>query len=144
MKKVLQTLLMLIPMVLVAQVPNGISYQAVAYDNNGFEMANQEITLQISLLDLTADGVTTYSESHTLTTNDFGLFALEIGSGSTEENFAMVNWKTKKFLKVEMQTETGMQTLGISEFLSVPYAQYSKRSADTDKVITLMYLSNGF
>jgi hypothetical protein len=144
MKNFLHTVLIMLPMVLLAQVPQGISYQAVAYDNNGFEMANQELTLQISLLDLTADGSASYTETHILTTNDFGLFALEIGAGTTQGDFAMVNWKSKKFLKVEMQTETGMQTLGVSQFMSVPYAHYAKRSADTDQVKTLLYLSSGF
>jgi len=102
-------------MVLLAKMPKGISYQSIAYDNNGFEMENQELTLQISQLDLTADGSKSYTETNTLTTNDFGLFALEIGAGTTQGDFAIVNCKSKKFLKVEMQTQTGMQPLGVSK-----------------------------
>ena len=44
MKKLLYTLF-IIPLIALGQVPQGINYQAVAYDANGFELANQEISL---------------------------------------------------------------------------------------------------
>ena len=122
----------------------GISYQAIAYDNNGFEMSSQEIQLQLSILGDSINGSAEYVESHTVTTNDFGLFSIVIGSGETEANLSSVNWKSPKFLKVEMQNGEEMTTLGVSQFLSVPYSYYSQKSADTERLKTLMYLSNGF
>ena len=122
----------------------GISYQAIAYDNNGFEMSSQEIQLQLSILGDSINGSAEYVESHTVTTDDFGLFSIVIGSGDTEANLSSVNWKSPKFLKVEMQNGEEMTTLGVSQFLSVPYSYYSQKSADTERLKTLMYLSNGF
>jgi hypothetical protein len=122
----------------------GISYQAIAYDNNGFEMSSQEIQLQLSILGDSINGSAEYVESHTVTTDDFGLFSIVIGSGVTEGNMSSVNWKSPKFLKVEMQNGEEMTTLGVSQFLSVPYSYYSQKSADTERLKTLMYLSNGF
>ena len=122
----------------------GISYQAIAYDNNGFEMSSQEIQLQLSILGDSINGSAEYVESHTVTTDDFGLFSIVIGSGDTEANLSEVNWKSPKFLKVEMQNGEQMTTLGVSQFLSVPYSYYSQKSADTERLKTLMYLSNGF
>ena len=122
----------------------GISYQAIAYDNNGFEMSSQEIQLQLSILGDSINGSAEYVESHTVTTDDFGLFSIVIGSGDTEANLSEVNWKSPKFLKVEMQNGEEMTTLGVSQFLSVPYSYYSQKSADTERLKTLMYLSNGF
>ena len=122
----------------------GISYQAIAYDNNGLEMSSQEIQLQLSILGDSINGSAEYVESHTVTTDDFGLFSIVIGSGITEGNMSAVNWKSPKYLKVEMQNGEQMTTLGVSQFLSVPYSYYSQKSADTERLKTLMYLSNGF
>ena len=141
MKKLLY-LITLLTTVSFAQ--EGISYQAIAYDNNGFEMSSQEIQLQLSILGDSINGSAEYVESHTVTTDDFGLFSIVIGSGDTEANLSSVNWKSPKFLKVEMQNGEEMTTLGVSQFLSVPYSYYSQRSADTERLKTLMYLSNGF
>ena len=141
MKKLLY-LITLVTSVSFAQ--EGISYQAIAYDNNGFEMSSQEIQLQLSILGDSINGSAEYVESHTVTTDDFGLFSIVIGSGDTEANLSSVNWKSPKFLKVEMQNGEQMTTLGVSQFLSVPYSYYSQKSADTERLKTLMYLSNGF
>ena len=141
MKKLLY-LITLVTTVSFAQ--EGISYQAIAYDNNGFEMSSQEIQLQLSILGDSINGSAEYVESHTVTTDDFGLFSIVIGSGDTEANLSSVNWKSPKFLKVEMQNGEDMTTLGVSQFLSVPYSYYSQKSADTERLKTLMYLSNGF
>ena len=141
MKKLLY-LITLVTTVSFAQ--EGISYQAIAYDNNGFEMSSQEIQLQLSILGDSINGSAEYVESHTVTTDDFGLFSIVIGSGDTEANLSSVNWKSPKFLKVEMQNGEEMTTIGVSQFLSVPYSYYSQKSADTERLKTLMYLSNGF
>ena len=141
MKKLLY-LITLVTSISFAQ--EGISYQAIAYDNNGFEMSSQEIQLQLSILGDSINGSAEYVETHTVTTDDFGLFSIVIGSGDTEANLSSVNWKSPKFLKVEMQNGEDMTTLGVSQFLSVPYSYYSQKSADTERLKTLMYLSNGF
>ena len=141
MKKLLY-LITLVTTVSFAQ--EGISYQAIAYDNNGFEISNQAIQLQLSILGDSINGSAEYVENHTVTTDNFGLFSIVIGSGVTEGNMTTVNWKSTKFLKVEMQDGEEMTTLGISQFLSVPYSYYSQKSADTERLKTLMYLSNGF
>jgi len=141
MKKLLY-LITLVTTVSFAQ--EGISYQAIAYDNNGFELSNQAIQLQLSILGDSINGSAEYVESHNVTTDNFGLFSIVIGSGVTEGNMITVNWKSTKFLKVEMLDGEEMTTLGVSQFLSVPYSYYSQKSADTERLKTLMYLSNGF
>ena len=100
MKKLLY-LITLVTSVSFAQ--EGISYQAIAYDNNGFEMSSQEIQLQLSILGDSINGSAEYVETHTVTTDDFGLFSIVIGSGDTEANLSEVNWKSPKFLKVKME-----------------------------------------
>jgi hypothetical protein len=118
----------MLPMLLVAQVPQGISYQAVAYDANGFELANQEISVRLGILIETADAESSYSETHQVTTNDFGLFSLLISHGETTDDFSDLNWENGAFLKVELDEDLdGEYTLmGINSFSSVPYSLFAE------------------
>ena len=60
-------------------VPQGIKYQAVARNNSGNIIANQEISLKINLV-TQQDAIATiyYIEIHTVTTSQLGLFTLTI------------------------------------------------------------------
>src|SRR5256885_5216408 len=67
-----------------AQVPNQLNYQGVARKANGNAMANEGITLRLTIHDLTADGLIVYREKRAVTTNSFGLFNVAIGgAGAT-------------------------------------------------------------
>jgi hypothetical protein len=115
-------------MLLVAQIPQGINYQAVAYDANGFELANQEISVRLGILLETADAESSYSETHQVTTNDFGLFSLLIGQGNSTDDFSSLNWENGAFMKVELDANLdGEYTLmGINSFSSVPYSLFAE------------------
>ena len=128
MKNLLHTLLIMLPMLLVAQTPQGINYQAVAYDANGFELANQEISIRLGILLETADAESSYSETHQITTNDFGLFSLLISQGNSTDDFSSLNWENGAFLKVEIDEDLdGEFTLmGINSFSSVPYSLFAQ------------------
>lgn len=116
-------------------VPQGISYQAVARDGMGNEMANASITLKISILSGSSSGTLEYSELHAVTTNRFGLFTLVIGEGSFREgrvkDFSQIAWNQPTFLKVEMQDGSDWIAMGTSQFFSVPYALYSGVAASS-------------
>ena len=71
-------ILFIAPLFVFSQIPQGINYQAVAYDANGFELANQEISIRLGILLEVADAESSYSETHQITTNNFGLFSLLI------------------------------------------------------------------
>jgi len=107
-------------------VPLSFSYQAVARDNIGNPLTDQVVSFHISILKETTAGETVYSETHTDTTNSFGLSTLNIGTGFTQSgNFEEIEWgQFDHFLKIEMD-ETGgsnYQLMGTSQLLSVPYA----------------------
>lgn len=112
-----------------AQVPQKMNYQAVARNTAGNELVNQAIKIRLSVLDGGATGTNVFSETHSVTTNAFGLFTAEIGGGTTVSgSFGAINWSTgSKFLKVEIDPTGGnsFTDLGASELLSVPYAQYA-------------------
>ena len=67
-----------------AQVPQGINYQAVARTADGVIIPTQNIGVRFSILDVSVTGATLYSETHTVTTNSYGLFTLAIGKGTPD------------------------------------------------------------
>jgi hypothetical protein len=81
------------PILLAAKTPQGINYQAVAYDVSGFEIANQQISIRLGILLETADAENSYTETRQISTNDFGLFSLVISDGTTTDDFSTLNWE---------------------------------------------------
>ena len=117
-----------------AQAPQGFNYQGVARSTTGEPLANQNISVKTSILSGSQIGPLVYSENHTATTNQFGLFTLTIGSGSavTTTTFSAIDWSSveSKFLKVEIDPLGGSNyTLtGSTQLLSVPYALYAAKA----------------
>jgi uncharacterized protein (TIGR02145 family) len=116
---------------LVAQAPQSFKYQAVARDASGVIMANKSVSFKISILFGNTIGPSVYTETHIgKTTNGFGLIDLEIGNGTpVSGTFASITWSNGPyFIKIEMDPAGGStyQVIGVSQFLSVPYALYAK------------------
>jgi hypothetical protein len=115
-----------------AQVPQGISYQAIAFNSGGTPVANGNVGVKISILDNSISGTVVYSETHTKATNAQGLFNLNIGQGSpTIGSFSTINWSiNSKFLKVELDPNGGTSytTVGTNQLMSVPYSLYSENT----------------
>jgi hypothetical protein len=120
-----------------AQAPEQMKYQAVARDNGGNILSNQLISFRISILQGSSTGTSVYSETHQVTSNDFGLANLNIGNGTVQSgNFSSIEWSSDSyFLQVEMD-ETGgsaYQLMGTSQLLSVPYALQAKTADNLSK-----------
>ena len=126
MKKILLLLAITFSVITMAQVPQGISYQAIALNGSGNPVVSSNVGIRISILDNSITGTVLYTETHTKTTNAQGLFNLVIGQGTvTTGTFSTVNWATNiKFLKVEMDIAGGTSyvLVGSTQLLSVPYA----------------------
>lgn len=106
----------------------GINYQGVARNTNGTVMANQAVKVRISINGGAANGTLQYQEEHSLSTNQLGLFTLQIGKGTASSGtFSAIPWKNaNQYLKVEMSIGGSSYTdLGSSQLMSVPYAQYA-------------------
>lgn len=129
MKKIYFLVAFLISIVTFAQVPQGISYQAIALNSSGNPVVSSNIGIRLSVLDNSATGTVLYTETHTKTTNAQGLFNLVIGQGIPSiGTFSTINWGTNsKFLKVEMDVigGTNYALVGTTQLLSVPYALYA-------------------
>lgn len=126
MKRIISLYIFLISTAIFAQVPQGISYQAIALNNSGNPVASSNVGIRLSILNNSATGTVLYTETHTKTTNAQGLFNLVIGQGTpTTGTFNTINWSANaKFLKVEMDVAGGTNyvLVGTTQLLSVPYA----------------------
>lgn len=123
--------MMLLSVAMIAQAPAGINYQAVARNAAGDILANRNISIRFTITD-DPDGMVQYVERHQVTTNQFGLATLTIGSGTqTSGEFDDIAWESiSAWLRVEMDPNGGNQfvTLGSSQLMSVPYALYAASS----------------
>lgn len=115
-----------------AQVPQALNYQAVARNSLGQIVPSQNIGVRFTITDA-AGNITHYQETHTTTTNNFGLFTLAIGKGTAVSGtIPSIDWSTggDKYLKVEIapQGGTNYTIQGTTQLLSVPYALYSEKT----------------
>jgi len=132
--------------------PAGITFQAVAMDENGMELSgvdasgipipDKAIKVQFSVLSGSATGNVEYAEEHLTNTDRLGLFTLVIGNGipSIGKSLKSVNWHTgDKFLRVELDISNGKgyKLVSVQQMLSVPYALYSGESLEAKQVDTL-------
>lgn len=117
-----------------AQTPTAFKYQAVARDNSGAVLQNQLVGVEIALLQGSVAGTVVYTESHTVTTNDFGLINLEIGNGQVVSgSFAGIDWANGAYfiqVGIDLLGGTNYTTVGTSQLLSVPYALFAQSSGD--------------
>ena len=136
MKRTLLTLLSVLfcAITFAQSVPQGINYQAVARDANGDVLMNQALTIQFSVIsDITTSAVS-WQETHTVSTNDYGLYTAIIGQGTatsvgSSAAFDSINWgASNHLLKVEVDFGSGYLDMGTTAFMSVPYALYSANS----------------
>src|SRR3954464_2398530 len=77
-----------------AQAPQAINYQAVARDVSGNILGNTNINIDAIFHSGTAGGTIVYYESYSpVTTNQFGLFTLSLGTGTVIlGNFSTIAW----------------------------------------------------
>jgi hypothetical protein len=127
MKNYLNTLLFMVcAFTAIAQTPQKFNYQAVARNAQGAILPNQNVKIRASILDGSANGMSQYTETHSVTTSQLGLFNLAIGGGIlVSGDFMTISWANgDKFLKIEMDATGGnnFSLVGTSQLLSVPYA----------------------
>lgn len=131
MKRIILTTIILLAAIAIslAQSWQKFNYQGVARDAAGEVIDNQAVSVRISIHSGTMAGPTEYQETHTVTTNDFGLFDLAIGGGTVVSgDFTIIPWGSDNFfVQVEMDPAggTAYADMGTSELLSVPFAMYA-------------------
>lgn len=132
--------LMFIPMLLKAQAPGLISYQAIVRDASGQPLADKGISVRLSILPGSITGNPSYVEVHAARTSTLGLVILQIGGGTVvSRSFAGINWSSAShFIKTDIDITGGTNytMTHTTSLLSVPYALYAndipvRKSGDT-------------
>jgi hypothetical protein len=142
----LMTVSIFLPQHAVAQAPEKMSYQAVVRNSSDQLVVNTQVGMKISIqkyvLGIPPSYQNVYIETHTPTTNENGLFSLEIGDGTVVGGvFADIDWSNGEYyIKTETDPTggTSYSIAGTSQLLSVPYALHAK-NAKTYKVGDLAY-----
>lgn len=106
----------------------GLNYQAVLRDASFAPMGNQRGVATISLVD--ASSTELYRETHTIATDQLGLFNLVIGRGNTVRgNFATTDWGSGgRFVKISVNVNGTTYDFPQTELQAVAYAKVAERS----------------
>lgn len=126
------TLSLVFALAAMAQPPEGVNYQAVARDGSGNLLANQNVTVQFSIREGSATGTDVYVETHTTTTNDYGLFSLVIGNGTASTGtFSAIPWGTNDYF---LNVEVNSNDMGTTQLMSVPYSLFADKANSAETV----------
>ncbi len=136
MKKNLLFLFVLFSSIVFGQAPNQINYQGIARNSVGNVLPNKNISVRLSVHDGNTTGTIVYRETRNVTTSNFGMFNIAIGSPgvvSVIGTIGGINWSAgAKFLQVEIDPggSSNFIDLGAAQLLSVPYALFSGNSTN--------------
>lgn len=130
MKRLILTLFFAVFLIgeMLAQAPDAFQYQAVVRDSDGSIRANESLTVSISILQGSSAGTEVYAEDHDVTTTENGLVNLMIGEGTTSDDLSSIDWSNAPYF-IEVSVDGSV--MGTSQLLSVPYAKFADRSADS-------------
>ena len=120
-----------------AQAPESFNYQAVIRDAGGLILNNQSVGLRLTIQLGSIGGPAVYTETFASTTNDYGIVNLQIGTGTSTDDFSIIDWANGPFFMetaVDVLGGTNYSVMGTSQLMSVPYALYSKKSESTDSI----------
>ena len=133
-----------------SQAPGIFNYQGVARNSVGNVLQNKNITLRLTIHDVTAAGPTVYSETRAVTTNPFGLFNVQVGSAGASAvtgTVAGVPWGVgNKFIQVEIDPNGGSAfiNIGTAQLASVPYSLFATTAGDIVLPFDKTQADNGF
>jgi len=116
------------------QAPEGFKYQAVVRDAGNLILNNQAVGMRLTVQQGSIGGTVVYTETFSTTTNAYGLVNLEIGTGTTTDDFTSIDWSNGPyFMETAVDFLGGMTwvVMGTSQLMSVPYALYAETAENT-------------
>ncbi len=119
---------------LLGQAPAKMTYQAIARDNSGQLLNNQQVGMRFSILQGSTSGAVVFQETHTTTSTSNGLVSIFIGDGTLiSGGLSSINWAAGPFFfKSEIDPNGGQNysLVSTSQLMSVPYAMYAQFAAN--------------
>lgn len=122
-----------------SQSPEKMSYQAVLRNSSNNLVSNVTVGMKISILQGSAEGTLVYTETQSPETNANGLVSIEIGTGTTSDDFSAIDWSQGPYyIKTETDLAGGVNyaIVGTSQLLSVPYALFAKTAENVFGITT--------
>ena len=127
MKKFILTAICLFFSSIALLAQSGFSYQAVLRNSDGSLRANEPVTLNVELI---RDSATVYSESQSVTTNDYGVFSIIVGEGAGEDSYSpalFLNSDSSSIPETWLRvSESGGKVLSETKILGVPVADVAR------------------
>ena len=120
-----------------SQVPEKFNYQGVLRNSTGDLVENTDITVKLSILQGSSTGLVQYSESHNVSTNDYGLFTVQVGAGTLlSGSFTSIDWSNEMYLKTEVANPAGgsLVEMGIIQLISVPYSLFANKANEATNI----------
>lgn len=113
-----------------AQMPQAISYQAVARDAQGKVVAGKSVGIQVEILKGSPSGTVVFSETHKPTSSKTGTVNLLIGQGTSKTGtFSSIDWGTGTYylqLSMDLNGGSNYEKVSTIQMLPVPYALYAR------------------
>jgi hypothetical protein len=123
---------------LFGQTPQAFSFQGVAFNNQGQLVKDKDISVEVKIIQGSVQGLEQYKEIHHTQTNEYGLYSLSIGRGtSAVGEFHKIEWSnTPMYISISLDIENGSNYVlaGVTELLSVPYALQAGSSKIRPKI----------
>lgn len=142
----LSLFLFLFSLITYSQTPAGFNYQSVVRNASGNVISNSTVGVEFKLHQTTASGTVVYTETHTPTTNAYGVFNLVVGQGTTTDDFSSIDWASNShFLEVSVDVTGGTTyvSMGTTQLLSVPYALHASSATTAENVSGLEAIEEG-
>lgn len=120
---------------LLAQVPDGFNYQAIARDETtGEPLQNTLLNVRIAILSSISPDVVVWEEEHSLYSNEFGLFTLQVGDpsasyvGGSAGSFSEIDWTSGSYYLRPGVLKSGgsWQLMTPSKLIAVPFAMMAR------------------
>ncbi len=133
---------------MMAQAPQKFNYQGIARDAQGNPLKNQKLALKLTLLPAQDATQAEFEETQMVTTNEFGLYTLQIGNGQVVTgDMKAVKWETgNKYIHVAIDPTGGSNFVdaGTTQLLSVPYALYSDKAGSATESVPSTRATNNY
>ncbi len=126
-----------------AQVPQGLNYQAVIHNSAGGPVANTTLQVKAGILSDTLTPVIVWEELHSaVKTNASGVLNLIIGTGTKQSGsaatFSDVDWTNAPlYLKIQIFYQNSWKSIGAAKLWTVPYAMVAEEMSGTVKKLAV-------
>lgn len=127
-------LLLFVVLTIKAQTPQGFNYQAIIRDGSGVPIADKDLSLKITLQDVSQNEL--YAETHSTQTSKQGIISITIGNGTKigANTFSSIPWMNGDvFVKIEIDLGGGggyVQMGNPTKLMAVPYALYANNTKE--------------